>query len=88
MKKITNYKIQITNNAPVIKKAGVITIPKITNKQLIKSFIINSEGSHGLHQDSFKLQTMTALIKSFCGGSRGAVFSKRAPLAAGGKKNG
>jgi len=25
-------------------------------------------------------------IKSFCGGSRGAVFSKRAPLAAGGKK--
>jgi hypothetical protein len=23
--------------------------------------------------------------KSFCGGSRGAVFSKRAPLAAGGK---
>ena len=35
--------------------------------------------------DSFKLQTMTALMKSFCGGSRGAVFSKRAPLAAGGK---
>jgi excinuclease ABC subunit A len=26
------------------------------------------------------------LDKSFCGGSRGAVFSKRAPLAAGGKK--
>jgi hypothetical protein len=25
-----------------------------------------------------------ALIKSFCGGSRGAVFSKRAHLAAGG----
>jgi hypothetical protein len=25
------------------------------------------------------------IIKSFCGGSRGAVFSKRAPLAAGGK---
>jgi hypothetical protein len=24
------------------------------------------------------------IIKSFCGGSRGAVFSKRAPLAAGG----
>jgi hypothetical protein len=46
---------------------------------------INPEGSHGLHQGSFKLQTMTALIKSFCGGSRGAVLSKRAPLAAGGK---
>jgi hypothetical protein len=27
------------------------------------------------------------LIKSFCGGSRGAIFSKRAPLAAGGKYN-
>jgi hypothetical protein len=27
------------------------------------------------------------LIKSFCRGSRGAVFSKRAPLAAGGKSN-
>jgi hypothetical protein len=48
--------------------------------------ITNPEGSHGLHQDSFKLQTMTALIKSFCGGSRGAVFSKRAPLVDGGKK--
>jgi hypothetical protein len=24
-------------------------------------------------------------MKSFCGGSRGAVFSKRVPLAAGGK---
>ena len=28
------------------------------------------------------------LIKSFFGGSRGAVFSKKAPLAAGGKKKG
>jgi hypothetical protein len=28
-----------------------------------------------------------SLIKSFCGGSRGAVFSKSAPLAAGGKKS-
>ena len=26
------------------------------------------------------------LIKSFCRGSRGAVFSKRAPLAAGGRR--
>jgi hypothetical protein len=25
------------------------------------------------------------IIKSFCGGSRGAVFTKRVPLAAGGK---
>jgi hypothetical protein len=28
-----------------------------------------TKDSHGLHQDSFKLQTMTALIKSFCRGS-------------------
>jgi hypothetical protein len=27
-----------------------------------------NKGSHGLHQDSLRLQTMTALIKSFCGG--------------------
>jgi len=53
-----------------------------------RQIIINPEGSHGLHQDPFKLQTMTALIKSFCRGpdvSR-AVFSKRAPwfMASGG----
>ncbi len=32
--------------------------------------LTRNEGSHGLHQDTFKLQTMTALIKSFCGGIR------------------
>jgi hypothetical protein len=50
---------------------------KITNKK--------TKGSHGLHQDSFKLQTMTALIKSFCGGPGGGFF-KKSPLAAGGKE--
>jgi hypothetical protein len=58
-------------------------INKITNYKIQitnKLQISNYKGSHGLPQDSFKLQTMTALIKSFCGGSRGAVFSKRAPL--------
>jgi hypothetical protein len=63
---------------------------KITNYQPIN----NPKGSHGLHQDTFKLQTMTALIKSFCGcftgpdASRGMfhVFSRRVPLAAGGKR--
>jgi hypothetical protein len=30
--------------------------------------ITTTKGSHGLHQDSFKLQTMAALIKSFCRG--------------------
>jgi hypothetical protein len=48
-----------------------------------------TEGSHGLHQGSFKLQTMTALIKSFYGGGQGGQFFQKAPpLAAGGKKNG
>jgi len=32
------------------------------------------------------LDSQKLLIKSFCGGSRGALFSKSAPLAAGGKK--
>ncbi|MGD2084843.1 MAG: hypothetical protein PVH61_01545 [Candidatus Aminicenantes bacterium] len=47
-----------------------------------------TKGSYGLHPGSFELQTITALIKSFYGGSRGAVFSKSAPLAAGGKIGG
>jgi hypothetical protein len=38
--------------------------------------------------DSFKLQTMTALIKSFCGGVQGGQFFQKAPpLAAGGKND-
>jgi hypothetical protein len=37
--------------------------------------------------DSFKLRTMTALIKSFCGGVQGGQFLQKAPpLAAGGRK--
>jgi hypothetical protein len=44
------------------------------------------KGSHGLHQDSFRLETKTALIKSFCGGVQGGQFFQKAPpLAAGGK---
>jgi hypothetical protein len=35
--------------------------------------------------DSFKLQTMTAFNQKLLRGVQGAVFSKRAPLAAGGK---
>jgi hypothetical protein len=54
----------------------------------VQDYKQKTKGSYGLHQDSFALQTMTALIKSFCGGSRGAVFSKRAPLVAEGKREG
>ena len=46
----------------------------------------NTKGSHGLHQDTFTLQTMAALIKSFCGGAQGGHFFQKAPpLAAGGQ---
>ncbi|MGD2088375.1 MAG: hypothetical protein PVH61_19510 [Candidatus Aminicenantes bacterium] len=68
--KITNYK-----QCTCLKKV-----------QVLNDNIKKYKGSRGLHQGTFKLQTMTAIIKSFCGGSRGAVFSKRVPLAAGGKK--
>ena len=69
MKKITNYK----KSCPRITRIN-------TNFPKKETYITKTKGSHGLHQGAFKLQTMTALIKSFCGGSRGAVFSKRAPL--------
>jgi hypothetical protein len=53
---------------------------QITNKK--------TKGSHGLPQGSFKLQTMTAFMKSFCRGVQmlhgGSFFKKRPPLAAGG----
>jgi hypothetical protein len=55
---------------------------KVFNKSM------NHKGSHGLHQDTFKLQTMTALIKSFCRGVQGGQFFQKAPpLVAEGRKN-
>ena len=41
-------------------------LTRISEKK--ETSITTTKGSHGLHQGSFKLQTMTALIKSFCGG--------------------
>ncbi len=38
-----------------------------------------TKGDHGLHKDSFKLQTMTAFNQKFLRGVQGAVFSKSAP---------
>ena len=77
MRKITNYKIQITKG---------VAPPTHYCIGSGKSHWEEKKSSHGLPKDSFKLQTMTALIKSFCGGSRGGGFSKRAPLVAEGKK--
>ncbi len=76
-----NYKLQITKKtAHELHELTRIVGRENTGK-------ITTKGGHGLHKDSFKLQTMTALVKSFCRGSRGAVFSKRAPLAAGGQND-
>jgi hypothetical protein len=98
-----NYKIQNTNYKQItsirvvlrtyfklsIVNCQLLIVNEISTHGLLQNLNCKqiTKGSYGLHRGSFKLQTMTALIKSFCGGSRGAVFSKRAPLAAGGKKN-
>ena len=58
------------------------------NDQALNQLIMNFKGSHGLHRGTFKLQTMTALIKSFCRGVQGGQFLQKAPpLAAGGKNS-
>jgi len=58
---------------------------KITNHKIQITNIQRNKGSHGLHQDTFTLQAMTALIKSFCRGVQGGQFFQKAPpLAAGG----
>jgi hypothetical protein len=52
-----------------------------------RQILINPKGSYGLHKGSFRLQTMTALIKSFCGGVQGGrVFQKAPPLAPRGRR--
>jgi hypothetical protein len=69
----TNIGAVENRNRPLIKNYKIQTIYKKT------------KGSHGLHKSSFKLQTMTALIKSFCRGVQGGQFFQKAPpLAAGG----
>jgi len=73
---IVNCQLSIVNE---ISTQGLLQ--DLNYKQITK-------GSHGLHRGSFKLQTMTALIKSFCGGVQGGRFFQKAlPLAAGGKEN-
>jgi RHS repeat-associated protein len=85
---VENYKIQNTNYKQITNKVAPFG-------QVLNAFgekgthelheLTRIKGSHDLHRGSYPLQSMTALNKSFCGGSRGAVFSKSAPLAAGGK---
>ena len=89
-----NYKLQNTNIRGVpgtysklsIVNCQLLIVNEISTHGLLQDLNYKQKikGSHGLSQGSFKLQTMTALIKSFCRGSRGTVFSKRVPLAAGG----
>jgi hypothetical protein len=62
-----NYKLQNTK-----KTAHELhELTRISEKK--ETTITTIKGSHGLHRGSFKLQSMTALIKSFCGG----LFAKR-----------
>jgi hypothetical protein len=76
-----NYKLQ--NTKKMAHELHELT--RIPGKK--ETSIKTTKGSHGLHQDSFTLQTMTALIKSFCGGVQGGRFFQKAPpLAAGGKE--
>jgi len=85
-----NYKLQITNYKIQITKKTAHELHELTRISKKKeTSMTTTKGSHGLHQDSFKLQTMTALIKSFCRGVQGGQFFQKAPpLAAGGRKNG
>ena len=93
-KQITNYKLQITNKAAPFGQVSnafgerdaheLHELTRITERNYNDK--ITTKGSHGLLHDSFKLQTMTALIKSFCRGVQGGQFFQKAPpLAAGGK---
>ena len=79
-----NYKLQITNKAApfghIINAFGERDAHELHE-------LTRNKGSHGLHKGSSSLQTMTALIKSFCRGVQGGQFFQKAPpLAAGGKK--
>jgi len=62
-KQITNYKLQIKNKV----SHELHELTRISEKKET-SITTTTKGSRGLHRGSFKLQTMTALIKSFCGG--------------------
>jgi hypothetical protein len=75
-----NYKLQNTK-----KTAHELhRLTRISKKK--EKNITTTKDSHGLHKDTFKLQTMTVLIKSFCGGVQGGRFFQKAPpLAAGGR---
>jgi len=77
MHTITNYNVQN------YKGNGVFGV-----NQALNQLILIPKGSHGLHQGSLRLRTMTALIKSFSGGVQGGQFFQKAPplVAAGGKE--
>jgi hypothetical protein len=78
-----NYKLQNTNykQCTCLKKRQVLNYN-------IQNYKQKTKGSHGLPQVSYRLQTMTALIKSFCGGVQGGQFFQKAPPLAAGGQNG
>jgi hypothetical protein len=82
-----NYKLQNTNYKQITKYN--VQNYKQKEDHVLKKLINKPKCSYGLHQGTFKLQTMTALIKSFCRGVQGGQFFQKAPpLAAGGRING
>jgi len=65
------------------RRIGLARMSNVTNYKI--QITNKKKGSHGLHQGSFKAQTMTALIKSFYGcfkgpeASRGGFLEKSPP---------
>jgi len=71
-----------------IVNCQLLIVNEISTHSLLRNINYKqvTKGRHGLHQSSFKLQTMTAIIKSFCRGVQGGQFFQKAPpLAAGGR---
>ncbi len=82
MNKITNYKIQITNKLQITNyKLQTIHLPKerqVPNDN-VRNYKQKTKGGHGLHKDSFKLQTMTAFNQKLLRGVQGDGFLEKSP---------
>jgi hypothetical protein len=79
-----NYKLQITNykQCTCLKKGRC--------NYNVQNYKQKNQRQSWIAQGSFKLQAMTALIKSFCGGVQGGQFFQKAPplAAEGNNENG
>jgi len=87
-KQITKYKLQITKIRGVLQtyfKLSMVNcqLSIINETGLLRNLNYKqiTKGGHSLHKESFKLQTMTAFNKSFCGcfTGPGGRFSRKEP---------